>query len=108
MTTVTQTLDEVIEALREGVGSLRAGDYEVRDVVIERGSDSQGRDAVFLVVVLEDPTEETWPLDDVLALLRDIDDLAIKLRVPLRWYVRMEAATPPDFDPEDLVPSPQA
>lgn len=100
--------DEEIEALRSRVSSLRAGDYEVRDVVAEWGTDSEGIDALFLTVVLEDPAEETWPLDDILALHRDIGDIAIKLQVPVRWYVRTEAETPEVFDPEDLVPSSKA
>jgi len=58
--------------------------------------DHDGEAVVYIDLTITDPPawNETWPVDDVMALRMKVNEKAADLLTADRWSVRMRAATP--------------
>ena len=81
------------EELREFASHLRIGDVNVVDARISLGSGPSDEEALMLDLTLADPSDEreTWPVEDILALFRRINERGAELDVALPWYVRIHS-----------------
>ncbi len=97
-----------VERLPLALKDKSAGATIIKDVRVEVREDSSDRLALFVVLVLSDPPQghETWPVDDLWALRREvrgaIADEAPDLNMP--WSVVFEPEHPdlPDEGDEPL------
>jgi hypothetical protein len=88
----------------------QAGKTEIRDADMRFEEDSSGEQALYIVLTLANPPkgQQTWPIDDLWALRRDV--LTIKTRVEdelnepidLPWFVVFEPEKPSELENEDL------
>lgn len=107
MATSTTSVPESAESLRQWLlsGAVDAGGLRVVDVHVVWDEDSEGEPILRFTVVLEDPDEETWPLQSVLAFHRAVDERASESELGTAWHVALEAATEEEPDPADLGPA---
>ena len=105
--TPTTSVPESADALRQWLlsGAADAGELRVVDVHVTWDEDSEGEPILRFSVVLEDPDDETWPLDSVLAFHRAVDEHASESELGTAWHVSLEAATEDEPDPADLGPA---
>lgn len=96
------SLEEAGTELASSLNGRRSGSVEVLDVVVDVGEDRDGVPAVNLTAVLTDPVpgSDTWPLDNLLPLRRDIRTLAneIGLEAPVYLWFKPESDPPQDDD----------
>lgn len=87
----TELLPEEAKEVARWADHQRVGAVRVVSATAARGEDASGEPALLFDVVLAgpEPDEETWPVEDVLALHERIDDEARKRRLSLRWVVRL-------------------
>jgi len=85
--------------LGRSFGSVRV--HEARFALDEA---ADGQPLVRFMVTLDDPLQgaDTWPLDDILAMLRSIDDQAVAEGVEFRWSTSFQQTSPEDFATDDL------
>lgn len=97
--------EEAKDVARWVVDHQQVGTVRVVSATAVRGEDASGEPAVLFDVVLADPepNEETWPVEEVLALHELIDGEARERRLPLRWVVRLvpEHDVEPEQDPDE-------
>ena len=94
------SLDQAAELARWAVGQ-QVGSIAVLDATGTVDEDVNGRAAVFVDLTLTDPlpSEETWPIDDILALHRVVDARAREMRIDW-WHVRLQAVGDPPAEEE--------
>lgn len=80
-----------VERLRAWLASRTFGSLSPTDVTVQREEDVDGRLAWFLDVTLPDPVpgEDTWPVEDLFTMDREVRDAALSLGVPWPWYLRV-------------------
>jgi hypothetical protein len=89
-------VDEDVAALERWIKEQgRFGSIAVLDVAMSFDGDWQGERALFVDLTLSDPApgEDSWPIEDVLAMHHVIDEKAGGLRSIERWYVRLQPLT---------------
>ncbi len=93
----------VIDALRPAMVPGEPGRTIVRDVRAETHDDSSGNEALFVIVVLEDPPEghESWAVEDLRSLRNAVRDVVSKQDLPHSWYVIFEPEHPDTEEEED-------
>ena len=59
-----------------------------------------GDTRVYFDLILADPAsdEETWPLDDLLALQGEVDQLAVEADLNVPWQVSIGRQSPEQYD----------
>lgn len=62
--------------------------------------DAEGQPILRFAVSLADPEQETWPVDEVLAFHRHVDDQARELALNVPRYVGVEADGGEELDPD--------
>lgn len=67
--------------------------------------DSDDQQTIFLTVVLSDPVGDTWPLDDVLGIRREVFSQARANRLGLPVHVRLVPKTDPPQEDDDEEPT---
>lgn len=80
---------EVEQALRHSVEGRHFGTIEVRKVIAILGEDADGQTAVYVELVLSDPAEATWPIDDAQLLRRAIREQLVSEPPGLPFYVTL-------------------
>lgn len=96
------TIDAVLE---EKLQQLESGTTRVLSARVKRGEDSEGEPALFLELTLTNPPpgEETWPIDDIWALRRQISDVVASVdEITEPWFIRFYPEDPGELDPSDL------
>jgi hypothetical protein len=94
-----------VERLPPALKDKSAGATIIKDVRVEIREDSSDRPALFVVLVLSDPPRghETWPVDDIWQLRREVRD-AIADQLPdleLPWFIVFEPEHPDLLDEDD-------
>lgn len=87
--------------LADWAKTLRVGSIQVVDATATIGVDVNGQEAVFLELVLADPADETWPIEDVLELRRLVNERA---RVDLHaeaWHIGLQPVSDDAVEDED-------
>jgi hypothetical protein len=89
---VTPEAAEVLRTwlLEEGAD---VGALHVVDADVAWDEDARGEPILRFLVTLADPTDETWPIGDVLEFHRRVDDRACELELTAPWYVGLESQT---------------
>lgn len=82
-------LDDTLDQFAERVNGLEAGDVVVRGVTY-RTTEIGGDEAVVVQLVLSDPDDETWSVDDIDALLHDVGRIAEDIELPIRWAAALQ------------------
>jgi hypothetical protein len=98
-TMISEDTLSVIAAHLEG---LTSGDVAVLTADVGIGVDSQGREALLIDLTLPDPVGDTWPVESVLDIRRQLNEYLAAQRFPLGWVVALRSATPTEFDDDDL------
>lgn len=80
-----QVAEELLGTLFGSTKVLRAESFLDRDEEDEL--------ATYLDLVLDDPKDETWPLEDVLKLRRAVIDIARRIDLETPIYVRLSPET---------------
>lgn len=80
---------EVEQALRQSVEGRQFGTIEVRKVIAVLGEDADGQTAVYIELVLSDPGEATWPIEDAQQLRRAIREQLVSEPPGLPFYVTL-------------------
>jgi hypothetical protein len=82
------TIEKLPDALRDRT----AGKTRVIAARTNVGEDSEGRPALFITLVLSDPPGETWPVDDLWALRRDVQSIIAEVdpSLELPWFMTFE------------------
>lgn len=96
------TIDAVLEEKLQG---LKSGTTRVVSARVQRGEDSEGEPALFLELTLTNPAagEETWPIDDIWALRRQISDVVASVEeITGPWFIRFQPEDPGELEPTDL------
>lgn len=103
MATATEASSAEFEAaLRRDVESQTFGSTTVRQVRTVPGEDADGNDALFVTLVLSDPSDATWPMEDVLEIRRRVRALAEMSTPGVRYYVAIkEEHEGPQVDEDD-------
>ena len=96
-------MDEAAKRLADRVRDRKVGSIRVVEVQPRIDEDAEGNRAVFLDLTLSDPPEgeETWPVDDILELYREIDEEATELELTLPWYVTLQKQTPEEQETDE-------
>jgi hypothetical protein len=94
-----------VEPLVDWLGNRRFGSTGVLDVKVSAMQDEDGGLALHLRIVLDDPRGETWPIEDVMALQRDVLGHARGLGITEAVYLSLEPETAPQADDEDVLTS---
>ena len=96
------SLEEVGETLASRLRGRRSGAVEVRDVEVAVTEDRDGVAAVNLTAVLADPAPgtDTWPLETLLPLRRDVLKHANELGLESPVYLWFKAVSDPPQDDE--------
>lgn len=70
---------------------------------MQRDEDADGNLALFIDVTLPDPNpdEETWPVEDLFRMDREVRDKALELGVAYPWYLRPRPATDDAADTDE-------
>lgn len=79
--------------LADHIRGAQFGDTLVRDASATIERDSEEDLAVFLDLTLSDPSESTWPREDITNLRRRIFELVRTTDVELTVYVRLSPST---------------
>lgn len=94
----------VLDVIRPEVQDKHVGRTYVVDVHIEMREDSQGEDALFITLVLDDPPEgyDSWPLEDLHALRDLLREVLARIEAPLEipWYLSFQPEHP-ELDDDD-------
>ncbi len=77
------------------------GSVQILDATAEVITDVNDRLAVQLNLVLEDPTGDTWPLDDMLDLYRGARVEVLTFPEPFMVHFEIRPRTEPDQDEPD-------
>lgn len=80
------------KADREGV--------RVVDANVAWDEDADAQPILRFVVSLADPEGETWPIDEILAFHRQVDEQARNLGLDVPRYVGLEAEVGEEVDPD--------
>jgi len=99
------TVEDVARGLAGWLSGKKFGSITVLMTNSTIGSDSEDEPAVFLDLTLSDPepNTDTWPIEDVLTLRRQVLRKAAELQLGMRIYVRFSPAT--DAPQEDDTPA---
>ena len=94
-----------VERLPPALKDKSAGATIIKDVRVDVREDSSDRLALFIVLVLSDPPRglETWPVDDIWALRREVRS-AVAEKIPdldMPWFVVFEPEHPELLDEDD-------
>jgi hypothetical protein len=97
------SIPEAAEALRMWLleGGANVGAVNVVDADVVWDEDAEGEPILRFLVTLVDPTEETWPIGDVLEFHRRVDSRAVEIGLEAPWYVGLETQTQDELDPAD-------
>ena len=98
------------EEIREWLASRTFGSLSPVAVELRRDANSDEEEAWFFDVVLPnpDPAEETWPIDDIIALDLGVRDEALRRGLTWPWYVSFTPETEEEFADEDALEAPPA
>lgn len=96
----TMSLEEAGNELASKLKSRRPGTVEVLEVRVEVAEDRDGVPAVNLTAVLADPPPgaDTWSLESLLPLRRDVRALANQIGLEAPVYLWFKPATDPPQD----------
>lgn len=94
-TAISRTTLEQIAARLDG---LKSGGVAVQAVEVELGTDSTGDEALIITLTLPDIDAPTWPVDSVLDIRRQLNEIVADLDLPLGWVVILQSTTPTEFD----------
>jgi hypothetical protein len=94
-----------VERLPPALKDKSAGATIIKDVRVEVREDSSDRQALFVVLVLSDPPKrlETWPVDDLWELRREVRKVVAE-RLPkldMPWFIVFEPEHPDLLDEDD-------
>lgn len=94
-----------VERLPPALKDKSAGATIIKDVRVDVREDSSDRLALFIVLVLSDPPHglETWPVDDLWALRREVRK-AVAEKIPdleMPWFIVFEPEHPDLLDEDD-------
>lgn len=64
-----------------------AGSITVVDVDVQPGLDSQGTEALDILLTFAAPEGDTWPTGDVLATMATINKILVGLGLSLAWNI---------------------
>lgn len=100
--TANMKLEEAGKDLASVLTERRAGSLEVLDVLITVVEDRDGIPAVNLTAVLSDPLpgDDTWPLESLLPLRRDVRARANEMGLEAPVYLWFKPTTDPPQDDE--------
>lgn len=103
MTGTATSIPDDAEKLRRWIvgGDANVGAVEVVGVEVVWDEDAEREPILRFLVTLADPTDETWPIGDVLEFHRRVDDRAAELGLEAPWYVGLETQTQDELDPTD-------
>ena len=87
MPSMGAAVQELERFLRNALVERSFGSVSVHDLKISLGEDSEAQTALYADVVLADPAGDTWPIEDVQALRREIRDILSHDPPPVPWYV---------------------
>lgn len=78
------------------------GSVVVHDGRYEFDLSADGQPLVRFILTLDDPAPgtETWPLSDIYALDREVDQTAESLGIESRWSTSIQQTTPEEFADE--------
>lgn len=103
MTVLPPAAEDVRGWLLEGRAN--TGQVRVVDVALAWDEDPVGEPLLLFLVTLDDPRDETWPVEEVVEFHRRLDEKAKELGLEPAWHVRLESQTQDEFDPSDLSPT---
>ncbi len=91
---------ELAEALKSWLVDGNADVREVRVVSarVAWDEDAEGEPILRFNVALANPSQETWPVDDVVEFHRRVEDHADEMRLEVPLYVGLEAETSDELD----------
>lgn len=91
------------EVLRLRVIGERVGSIEVLDAAVSLDDDVSGKLSVFLALTLTDPRpdDETWPIDDLMALDRRVHLMALEALPEQYCHVRFRVLNDEALDDDD-------
>lgn len=96
------SLEEAGQELAASLNGRHSGTVQVIDVVVEVAEDRDGVPAVNLTAILADPAPgaDTWPLESLLPLRRDVRALAngMGLEAPVYLWFKPVSDPPQDDD----------
>lgn len=100
MAYTTTAIPKEAEDLRSWLlsGCADGGEVRVADATVAWDEDAEGEPILRFSVVLANPAEETWPVDEVLAFHRRVDEKASEVGLAAPRYVGIQAETPEEFD----------
>lgn len=93
------TVEKLPDALRDQT----AGDTRVIGARATVGEDSEGRSALFITLVLSDPTGDTWPVDDLWELRRSVQSVIAEVdpALALPWFITFEPESAEQQETDD-------
>lgn len=102
MGTVQDQAREAAHRLRDSVAKLEVGSIRVRDASLRFDENALGEVAAFLDLTLSDPRSgaDTWPLDEVLDLHRQVDLQAERAGLTPPWHVTLRRESPEEPEEE--------
>ena len=102
---LTETkLETIADELARRFAGREYGSIQILDATAEVITDVNDLMAVQLNLVLEDPTGETWPIDDMLDLRRAARTEVMTFPEPFMVHFEIQPRTEPDQDePDDEV-----
>ena len=102
MTTTTADEFAVAGELATWLRDRQYPNLELEDVRVERGVDSEGRDAWFFHVTLRPPADRLlgWDVEAIAIMRREVRDKALDLGLTYPWMVMLRADEAPEHEPE--------
>ena len=98
-------VEELENRLDKELRGRRAGQTQIEQVRVREAEDSQGEPAILVAVTLSNPPDglETWPVEDVWNLRRQVSDVAQGVEEMLErpWYITFEPKDAGELAPED-------
>jgi hypothetical protein len=101
MADTTTALPKLAEELRSWLvdGHANVGEVHVVDARVAWDEDSEGEPILRFNVSLANPRLETWPVADVVAFHKQVEDHADEIGLKTPLYVGLEAETSDELDP---------
>jgi hypothetical protein len=91
--------------IEDALRTLAAGNTRVVDARLREDANSVGEDAIFVELVLADPSDVTWPVEEIRELRRRVRDVMTEHREhrppDYPWYISFSPETDDELDPED-------
>jgi hypothetical protein len=91
--------------IEDALKTLAVRSTRVLDARLREDANSFGEDAIFVELVLTNPSDVTWPVEDIRELRRRVRDVMTEHREhrppDFPWYISLAPKDPDEFAPED-------